>query len=573
MYVAVVPNRNSPPAVLLRESFREQGKVHNRTIANLSHWPAEQIEALRQLLKGHYGETSVLGPGVEIIRSRPHGHVAAVLGTIDRLGVETMLDARPSRERSCVVAMIAARILEPASKLATSRGLRAETCHHTLGESLALQTVDEDDLYAAMDWLVGRQEKIEVTLAKRHLSEGTLVLYDLTSTYFEGRHCPLAKYGYSRDERGSNPQIVFGVLSNGEGCPVAVEVFAGNTADPKKVAVQVNKLRERFRLERLVLVGDRGMLTEKRIEQDLKPLGGLEWITALRAPQIHKLAQDGVLQWSLFDERDLAEVRHPDYPGERLIVCRNPLLAQERARKRKELIAAAEKKLEEIVLATRRKRQPVTSAERISYLVGRALAGSHMEKYFHWEITPGGFSWQLNPPRIARDADLDGIYVLRTSLPPELSTPEQTVLTYKRLAHVERTFRCLKSVDLEVRPIHHRLPDRVRAHVLLALLAYYVEWHMRQALAPLLFDDQHNGAPRTSPIAPAKRSPQALAKAQSKRTPEDLPVQSFQDWLRDLATIVRNRIQPKLSSLPAFDLTTRPTPAQQHALQLLAVSL
>ena len=573
MYVAVVPNRNSPPAILLRESFREQGKVHNRTIANLSHWSPEQIEALRQLLKGNYGQTSVLSSSVEIIRSRPHGHVAAVLGTMRRLGVETMLDAKPSRERSCVVAMIAARILEPASKLATSRGLREETCHHTLGESLALQTVDEDDLYAAMDWLFARQEKIEVSLAQRHLSEGTLVLYDLTSTYFEGRHCPLAKYGYSRDERGSNPQIVFGVLSNGEGCPVAVEVFAGNTADPKTVAVQVNKLRERFRLQRLVLVGDRGMLTEKRIEQDLKPLQGLEWITALRAPQIHKLAQDGVLQLSLFDERDLAEVSHPDYPGERLMVCRNPLLAQERARKRKELIAAAEKKLQEIVLATQRKRQAVKSAERISYLVGRALAGSHLEKYFLWEITPAGFTWQLNPQRIARDADLDGIYVLRTSLQPEHSSAEQIVLTYKRLAHVERAFRSLKSVDLEVRPIHHRLPDRVRAHVLLALLAYYVEWHMRQALAPLLFDDQQNGAPRTSPVAPAQRSPQALAKAQSKRTPQDMPVQSFQDWLRDLATIVRNRIQPKLPSLPAFDLTTRPTPAQKHALQLLAVSL
>ena len=573
MYVALVPNRNSPPAILLRKSFREQGKVHNRTIANLSHWPPGQVEALRQLLKGNYGGTSVLPPNVEIIRSRPHGHVAAVLGTMHRLGVETMLDAKPGRERSCVVAMIAARILEPASKLATSRGLREETCHHTLGESLALESVDEDDLYAAMDWLVGRQEKIESALAKRHLSEGTLVLYDLTSTYFEGRHCPLAKYGYSRDERGSNPQIVFGVLSNGEGCPVAVEVFAGNTADPKTVAVQVNKLRERFRLERLVLVGDRGMLTEKRIEQDLKPLEGLEWITALRAPQIHKLAQDGVLQLSLFDEQDLAEVRHPDYPGERLIVCRNPLLAQERARKRKELIAAAEKKLEEMVRATQRKRQPLKGAERISYLVGRALAGSHLAKYFQWEITPAGFRWQLNPQRIARDADLDGIYVLRTSLKAEHSTAQQTVLTYKRLAHVERAFRSMKSVDLEVRPIHHRLPDRVRAHILLALLAYYVEWHMRQALAPLLFDDQDNGAPRTSPVAPAQRSPQALAKARSKRTPEHLPVQSFQDWLRDLATIVRNRIQPTLTSIPAFDITTRPTPAQKHALQLLAVSI
>ena len=573
MYVAVVPNRHSPPAILLRESFREQGKVHNRTIANLSHWPPAQIQALRQVLKGSYAQDVVLPSAFEITRSRPHGHVAAVLGTIRRLGLEEILDPEVSRERSCVLALIAARILDPGSKLATSRGLRAETCHHTLGEALALQRVDEDDLYAAMDWLLARQGRIESELALRHLSEGTLVLYDLTSTYFEGRHCPLAKFGYSRDERRSNPQIVFGVLSNGEGCPVAVEVFEGNTGDPKTVAAQVNKLRERFQLQRLVLVGDRGMLTEKRIEQDLRPLAGLQCITALRAPQIQKLAQDGVLQLSLFDERDLAEVTHPAYPGERLILCRNPLLAIERARKRKELMAAAEKKLQDIVLATQRKRQPVKSAERISYLVGRALAGSHMEKYFRWEITAEGLHWERNQTRIQRDADLDGVYVLRTSVAREHFDAEQTVLAYKRLAGVERTFRSFKSVDLEVRPIHHRLPNRVRAHIFVTLLAYYVEWHMRQALAPVLFDDEQHGAPRTSPVAPAQRSRSAQAKAQSKRTADDLPVQSFQDWLKDLATIVRNRIQPKLASIPAFDVTTRPTPAQHHALQLLAVSL
>jgi len=525
------------------------------------------------VLKGSYAQDAVLSSAFEILRSRPHGHVAAVLGTIRRLGLEPILDAERSRERSCVLALIAARILDPGSKLATSRGLRAETCHHSLGECLALPTVDEDDLYAAMDWLLARQARIESELAQRHLSEGTLVLYDLTSTYFEGRHCPLAKFGYSRDERRSNPQIVFGVLSNGEGCPVAVEVFEGNTGDPKTVAAQVNKLRERFQLQRLMLVGDRGMLTEKRIEEDLRPLAGLEWITALRAPQIQKLAQDGVLQLSLFDERDLAEVTHPDYPGERLIVCRNPLLALERARKRKELIATVEKKLQEIMLATQRKRQPVKSAERISYLVGRALAGSHMEKYFRWEITAQGLHWERNQARIQRDADLDGVYVLRTSVAGERFNAEQTVLAYKRLAGVERTFRSFKSVDLEVRPIHHRLPDRVRAHIFLTLLAYYVEWHMRQALAPVLFDDEQHGVPRTSPVAPAQRSRSAQAKAQSKRTADDLPVQSFQDWLKDLATIVRNRIQPKLASIPAFDVTTRPTPAQQHALRLLAVSL
>lgn len=573
MYVAIVPNRNSPPAILLRESFRQQGKVHNRTLANLSHWPPAQIAALRQVLKGSYAQDVALSSTFQITRSRPHGHVAAVLGTMRRLGLDEIIDPVPSRERRCVLALIAARILEPGSKLAISRSLREETGHHTLGESLSLSKVDEDDLYASMDWLLPRQNRMESQLARRHLHEGTLVLYDLTSTYFEGRHCPLAKFGYSRDERRSNPQIVFGVLSNGEGCPVAVEVFEGNTADPQTVTAQVNKLRERFQLQRLILVGDRGMLTQKRIEQELRPLAGLEWITALRAPQIQKLVQDGALQLSLFDERDLAEITHPDYPGERLIVCRNPLLALERARKRKELIAVAEKKLQEIVLATQRKRQPVQGAERISYLVGRALAGSHLAKYFRWQITAEGLHWERNQARIAGDAALDGVYVLRTSVTREQFNAQQTVLAYKRLATVERAFRSFKSVDLEVRPIHHRLPDRVRAHVFITLLAYYVEWHMRQAWAPVLFDDEQHGAPRRSPVAPAQRSPSALAKAQSKRTVEDLPVQSFQDWLKDLATIVRNRIQPKLASLSAFEVTTRPTRAQQRALQLLAVSL
>ena len=376
MYVAVVPNRNSPPAVLLRESYRDQGVVKNRTLANLSPWPAEQVEALRQVLKGTASVAPRLQQAFQITRSRPHGHVAAVLGTMHRLGLPALLDRDDSAKRNLVLAMIAAGIVDPGSKLATARALNAETCHSSLGELLQVQTAKEGDLYAAMDWLLPRQGKIEAVLAQRHLSEGTLVLYDLTSTYFEGHHCPLAKYGYSRDERRSNPQIVFGVLSNVEGCPVAVEVFAGNTGDPKTVAAQVNKLRERFQLRQLVLVGDRGMLTQKRIEEDLRPEEGLEWITALRAPQIQKLASDGVLQMSLFDQRDLAEVTHPDYPGERLILCRNPLLAEERVRKRKELMAAAEKKLDEIVAATRRKRQPVKSAERIHYLVGKALAAS-----------------------------------------------------------------------------------------------------------------------------------------------------------------------------------------------------
>ena len=574
MYVAAVPNRNSPPAVLLRESFRENGKVHNRTIANLTHWPAEKIEALRQVLKGNYQGVPDLPSAFAITRSLPHGHVAAVLATMRHLQLDTVLDSEAGRERDRALALIAARILEPSSKLATSRSLRAETCHHTLGAELHLGSLNEDDLYAAMDWLVARQAPIEAALARRHLRQGTLVLYDLTSTYFEGRHCPLAKYGYSRDERRSNPQIVFGILSSADGCPVAVEVFEGNTGDPKTVAAQVAKLRERFHLERIILVGDRGMLTEKRIEQDLRPQEGLEWVTALRAPQIQKLASEGAVQLSFFDERDLFEVsRHPDYPGERLIFCRNPLLTAERQRKRGELLAAAEKKLKEIEAATKRKRQPLRCAEKISYLVGKALASSKVDKYFHWEITPEGLHWERNAERIQRDAALDGIYVLRTSVAEQFLDTEQTVLAYKRLAVVERAFRSLKSVDLNVRPIYHRAPDRVRAHVFLAMLAYYVEWHMRQALAPVLFDDEQRGDRRPSPVAPAVRSPEARAKAYSRRTTDNWPVQSFQDWLKDLGTIVKSRIEPRLRSLPAFDMTTRATAAQHYALELLHARL
>ncbi len=571
MYVAVVPNRNSPPAVLLRESFREAGKVRNRTIANLSHWPATQIEALRQVLKGETPSPAVAA--FDVIRSRPHGHVAAVLGTIEHLGLPALLDASDSRSRRAVLGLIASRILEPGSKLATSRALREETCHSTLGECLGLSAVKEDDLYEAMDWLLERQTSVEAALAARHLREGTLVLYDLTSTYFEGRHCPLAKYGYSRDERRSNLQIVFGLLSNGEGCPVAVEVFAGNTGDPKTVASQVKKLRERFQLQRIILVGDRGMLTEKRIEQDLREHEGLQWITALRAPQIQSLVAEGAIQMSLFDEQDLAEISHPDYAGERLIVCRNPLLAGERARKRRELIEVAEKKLQQIEAASKRARQPVRSTEKISYLVGKALASSKVEKYFRWTITETGFNWERNPERIERDAALDGIYVLRTNVRSEQLDREQTVLAYKQLARLERAFRSVKSVDLNVRPIHHRLPDRVRAHIFLVMLAYYVEWHLRQALASVLFDDEQHGGPRSSAVAPAVRSETAQAKAVHKRTRENWPVQSFQDWLKDLATIVRDTIQPRLKSLPAFQVITRPTPTQQHALQLLTISL
>ena len=568
MYVARVPNRNSPPAVLLREAWREGGKVKNRTLANISHWPPEQIEALRQVLKGNTKPAANPQGAFEIVRSRPHGHVAAVLAMMRQLKLDQLLPDEPQRAR--VLALIAQRVLQPASKLATARALRRETAHSTLGEELGVETVDEDNLYEALDWLLSQQPEIEAALARRHLGEGTLVLYDVSSTYFEGHCCPLARYGHSRDERRGNPQIVFGVLADSEGCPVAVEVFAGNTAAPKTVATQIAKLRERFELKEVVLVGDRGMLTQARIEQELRPVAGLEWITALRSGQIQKLVSDGALQLSLFDQTDLAEITHPDYPGERLVVCRNPLLAE--ARKREDMLAAAEKKLEAIAAATRRPQRPLREPERINYRIGAALGPTKMGKYFQWQLTAAGLSFQRDTERIARDAALDGIYVLRTSLKPERLDAAETVRSYKRLAQVERAFRVLKSLELEIRPIHHRLASRVRAHVLLCLLAYYVEWHMRRALAPLLFTDEQPPQ-QNSPVAPAQRSASAQAKARTKRTPAGLTVQSFHDLLQDLATIVKNRIQPVLKSIAPFDIVTRPTPLQQHALQLLGLTL
>jgi transposase len=573
MYIATVPNRNSRPAILLRESFRENGKVRNRTLTNLSDWPAEKIEALRQLLKGKIATGPSLLQAFDITRSLPHGHVAAVLGSIRRIGVDDLLDSNASRQRQCVLAMIASRIVEPGSKLAAARALDAETRHSTLGEELGLNRLDEDDLYGAMDWLLPRQPQLEAALAKRHLSEGTLVLYDVTSSYFEGHTCPLAKYGHSRDERRNNPQIVIGLLCNSEGCPVAVEVFEGNTADAKTLTTQLTKLRQRFHLTHLVLIGDRGMLTEKRIEEELRPIAGLDWITALRAPQIQKLVSDATLQLSLFDERDLAEITHPDYPDERLVVCRNPLLAEERKRKREELIQAAEKKLSAIVTATKRKRQPLKEASKINFRIGKELGPLKVAKYFQWEMRLDGLLVEGDEKRIQTDATVDGVYVLRTSVKADQAGTDQTVLSYKRLAGVERAFRSSKSVDLHLRPIHHRLADRVKAHVLICMLAYYVEWHMRRKLAPVLFDDEQPGQRDGSAVSPARRSASAMTKARTKRTSDNLPVQSFQDWLKDFATVAKNRIQPRSESIPAFEVITRRTEAQQRAFELLGVSL
>lgn len=569
MYVDVVPNRNSPPAILLRQAVREGKKIRKITLANLSDWPQEQLAGLRLVLKGT--AVAPVDEAFTIVRSLPHGHVAAVLGALRKLGLERILDRKPGRERDLVVAMIAARILDPASKLATVRGLEAETASSSLGAALHLGAVGEDELYQAMDWLLERQEAIEKQLARRHLEHGSLVLYDLTSTYFEGRHCPLARYGHSRDERAANLQIVFGLLTDPAGRPVAVEVFEGNTADPKTVAAQVEKLRRRFHLERVIVVGDRGMLTSARIEADLRG-AGLDWITALRSAQIRCLVDGGGLQLSLFDEQDLAEIAHPDYAGERLIACRNPLLGEERARKRQELLAACEQRLEKVSAATRRQQRPLRGKERIGLAVGKALGRYHMEKHFLFSIEEDRFSYARNQAGIEQEAALDGIYVLRTSVGEQTLSAQETVRQYKRLSVVERAFRSLKSVDLKVRPIYHHLAGRVRAHILLCMLAYYVEWHMKQALAPLLFLDEQpeaGEALRASVVAPTQRSPAALRKLDTHRTEDGLPVHSFQTLLADLATLTRNQVQAAGRS---FEMISKPTLLQRCAFELLGVA-
>jgi hypothetical protein len=569
-----VPNRSSRPAILLREGWREGPRTRKRTLANLTDWPPAQIAALRALLKGDY---HALAPaaGFSIERTRPHGHVAAVLGTLRRLKLDTLIAPARSPARDAVLAMIVARVLEPRSKLATARELRAATLASTLGELLDLGDSDEEQLYRAMDWLLPRQAKLEQALAKRHLSDATLALYDLSSTYFEGHCCPLARHGYSRDGKRDKLQITFGLLTNAEGCPVAVEVFEGNTTDPTTLSSAIAKLRQQFALTRVVLVGDRGMITSARIRDDFDAASGLDWITALRAPQIQQLVQGGTLQLSLFDQRDLAEISDPAYPGERLIACRNPLMAAQRARKRNELLAATERQLNDIATATQRARNPLRGKARIALRVGSVLGRYKMRKHFRLTIEETSFGCARDDASIAREAALDGIYVVRTSVAATALASDEAVRAYKRLAQVERAFRSLKSVDLKIRPIHHRLEDRVRAHVFLCMLAYYVEWHMREALAPMLFDDDDPAAAeaaRRSVVAPAQRSPRAQRKTVTKLTDEGAPVHSFRTLLSDLATVAKNRILPTTKQPVTFDLITTPTRLQQHAFDLLAVN-
>jgi hypothetical protein len=574
MYIETVPNRGSPPAILLRESYRDGKSVRKRTLLNLSHWPAEHVEGLRGVLKGGV----VLPPGEQpfvIERSLPHGAVAAVLGAAREIGLDRLLgpkDARePNRPRDLVMAMIVGRVVAPASKLATAKALDPATAASSLGVELALGEVREDELYAALDWLLERQGPIEDALAKRHLKGGTLVLYDVSSSYVEGRCCPLAKRGYSRDGKKGKLQIVYGLLCAPDGCPVAIEVFEGNTADPMTLAGQVTKLKRRFAIDHVVLVGDRGMITQARLDEDLRP-AGLDWITALRAPALQELVGGGWLQMSLFDQRDMAAITSPDFPGERLIVCRNPDLARERARKREDLLAATERDLAKIEASVARKTRPLRGAAEIGMAVGAVLGKHKMAKHFDLTIADDRLVCARKHEQIAQEAALDGLYAVRTSLPEETLADDATVRAYKSLAQVERAFRCLKSVDLHVRPIYHWLEDRVRAHVFLCMLAYYVEWNMRARLAPMLYDDDDKAAAealRESPIAKAQRSPAALAKSATGRTPDGAPVHSFRTLLADLATLARNTVVAANALDRPFTILTRPTPIQQKAFDLL----
>ena len=567
MYIETVPNRNSPPAVLLREGWREGSKTLKRTLANLSHWPQQKIDAFRRLLQ----DEPLVSPQ-DLFRTRqtlPHGHVEAILMAMHKLGLDSLLAAKRCRERDLVMAMIATRLLHPCSKLATTR----EWHTTTLAEELSVADATEDDLYQAMDWLLERQPRIEKKLAARHLSEDSLILYDVSSSYYEGHTCPLAQYGHDRDGKKGLPIIVYGVMTDGEGRPIAVEVYPGNTGDPTTVVDQVDKLRDRFQLSRVVLVGDRGMLTQPQIDK-MKTHPGLGWITALTSVAIRGLLAAGALQLSLLDETNLAEITSPDYPGERLMVCHNPLLEEERGRKRRELLEATEKALTKVgKQVERRKKKPLKEAE-IALKVGKVLGHYKMGKHFLYTIGEGKFQWSRREQTVEEEAKLDGIYVIRTSEPVERLSAADTVRSYKSLAQVERAFRTLKGVDLLIRPIRHRTEDRVPAHIFLCLLAYYVEWHLRRVWAPLLFEDEQLAQERRrrDPILPATGSPSAQEKKLTRQTADGFPVHSFATLMAELASRARVTYELKAEeSAPSFQQVPEPTPLQAKAYALLAL--
>lgn len=587
MYIEAVPNRSSPPAILVRESYRgEDGKVKKRTLANISDWDPEVVAGLKVLFKGGHASDCGLEDQFTIQRTLPHGHVAAVLGELRQIGLHAMLEGKQSRERALAMALIAGRILYPGSKLALSRHLDPATATSTLGEELALGSVDEHDLYRAMRWLLDRQQKIETRLAKKHMKEGDAVLYDLTSTYYEGCTCLLAEFGHNRDGKQGKRQINVGLLCNAEGCPVAVEVFPGSTADPATVASQLKTLRERFGLERVIVVGDRGMLTNARIEQIKESTGtatdasggALEnygWISALRSNQIRKLAEAGDFQPELFDQRDLAEiVSEEHFPGERLVVCRNPALAVERARKRVELLATTEGKLAAIAAACRRARAPYHGKDKIARRVERACAKYKMLKHFELTITETSLDFSRDEQSIEKESAFDGFYIVRAGrIPVEQRSADELVKTYKSLSQVERAFRCFKTTALHARPIFHREEDMVRAHIFVCMLALHLRWHMERKLVPALFNDEEPaGAPRRNSVAKAKRSARGEAKAAGKKTEDGQPVHSFATLLEDLSTLCRVTLRPNIKGAKTFHKLAKPTSVQAKILALLGIT-
>jgi Transposase DDE domain len=563
MHVHVVPNRGSAPTVLLRESYREGSKVGKRTLANLSSLSAAQIQAIRAALRGQALQPAA--QTLEVTDSRAHGHVQAVASCMQRLGLASVIAAKPCGERDLVMAMVASRILAPSPKLATTRWWHTTT----LAEDFGVADADEDDLYAAMDWLLARQDAIQKKLAKRHLSAGGLVLYDLSSSYFEGSSCPLARLGYSRDGKKGLLQVNYGLLTDARGCPVAVSVHEGNVADSATLVPAVHKVREDFGIEQLVMVGDRGMISSKAIDE-LRQTDGVSWITALKSVSIRALVEQGHLQLGLFDERNLLELDSPQYPGERLVACRNPELAKLRAHKREALLAATERQLEKMV--ARVSAGKLVGSAKIGVCVGKVVNRYKMHKHFELVIGEQTLSFARRPESIAAEAALDGIYIIRTSVPAAQMDAPQCVRNYKSLANVERAFRSMKTIDLKVRPIHHRTAERVRSHIFLCMLAYYVEWHMREAWRELMFadTDQHAKAMR-DPVAPARRSAKALAKAARRTLDDGTSVHSFSTLMADLATLVRNTCRTPYAGpdAPTFAVITTPNASQRRALDLL----
>jgi hypothetical protein len=563
MHIDVVPNRGSRPAFLLRESFRDGARVRKRTLANLSSLSDEQILAIRAVLRGE-----PLQPPealFEAVASRAHGHVQAVRVAMQRVGLEALLGARACPQRDRVCAMIAARVLAPHTKLATTRWWHSTT----LAEEFAVSEADEDDLYAAMDWLLKRQGAIEKKLAARHLRAGGLVLYDLSSSYFEGSTCPLARIGHNRDGRKNKLQVNYGLLTDARGCPVAVSVFEGNTADSETLLPQATRLREEFGVDTMVIVGDRGMISHKAIDE-LRQSSAVGWITALKSVQIRALLEQGALQLGLFDERNLFEFTHPEFPGERLVACRNRELAQLRAHKRRDLLEATSAELAKVRSMVEHKR--LHGRDSIGLRVGRVVNKYKVAKHFELQIEDERFAFRILDEQVAAEALLDGIYILRTPVPAHKMDSAQVVRSYKSLAQVERAFRSLKTIDLKIRPIHHRLADRVRAHIFLCMLAYYVEWHMIEAWRALLFADEDQQAKQhRDPVAPAKRSAQAQRKATTHTLDNGTPAHSLRTLLEELSTIVRNscRAPSSAADSPTFTLVTRPNPTQQRALELL----